>query len=158
MAPVSKKCRASLDLYVAESLGSRAEVEDQIDLVTKSPPVPEASRLQQARRGAGEHTMIQGLVDRLKHRPWLALLIDGIGATLSAFSLGVVLPALEPYVGMPRRVLFVLALVALVSAACSIGSYCLRSNEWWPWLRAISRLNLAYCGVTAASWLRSGHD
>lgn len=74
--------------------------------------------------------MVQGLVDRLKHRPWLALLIDGIGATLSAFSLGVVLPALEPYVGMPRRVLFVLALVALVYAACSIGSYCLRRNEW----------------------------
>jgi hypothetical protein len=94
--------------------------------------------------------MVQGLVDRLKHRPWLALLIDGIGATLSAFSLGVVLPALEPYVGMPRRVLFVLALVALVYAACSIGSYCLRRNEWRPWLRAISRLNLAYCGVTAA--------
>jgi hypothetical protein len=70
--------------------------------------------------------MVQGLVDRLKHRPWLALLIDGIGAMLSAFSLGVVLPA------------------------CSIGSYCLRRNEWRPWLRAISRLNLAYCGVTAA--------
>jgi len=65
--------------------------------------------------------MVQGLVDRLKHRPWLALLIDGIGATLSAFSLGVVLPALEPYVGMPRRVLFVLSLVALVYAACLIG-------------------------------------
>ena len=103
--------------------------------------------------------MVQGLVDRLKHRPWLALLIDGIGATLSAFSLGAVLPALEPYVGMPRRVLFVLALVALVYAACSIGSYCLRAQRMAAVVAPISRLNLAYCGVTAALVVAfGGHD
>jgi hypothetical protein len=94
--------------------------------------------------------MVQRLVDRLKQRPGLVLLIDGIGAILSAFFLGVVTTTLEPYVGMPRRVLFVLALVALAYGAYSIGGYCLRRSEWRSWLRAISGLNLAYCGATAA--------
>ena len=94
--------------------------------------------------------MVHGLVDRLKPRPWLVLLLDGIGATLSALSLGLVLPALGPAVGMPRPALYVLALIALVYAACSIGSYYLRRNEWQPWVRAMSRLNLAYSGATAA--------
>jgi hypothetical protein len=88
------------------------------------------------------------LLDRLRRQPRLAFLIDGIGATTSAFFLGVVLTALEGYVGMPRTVLSVLALVALAYGAYSIGCYYLLRKEWRPWLRAISSLNLAYCGVT----------
>src|SRR5688572_1067918 len=62
----------------------------------------------------------------------------------------VVLTALEGYVGMPRTVLSFLALVALTCGAYSICCYYLLRKEWRPWLRAISSLNLAYCGVTAA--------
>jgi hypothetical protein len=90
------------------------------------------------------------LVDRLRQQPRLVFLIDAIGATVSAFFLGVVLTALGEYVGMPRTVLLFLALVALAYGACSIGCYSLRPREWRPWLRAISSLNLAYCGLTAA--------
>jgi hypothetical protein len=89
------------------------------------------------------------LFDRLRQRPRLIFLIDGIGASVSAFFLGVVLTALEGYVGMPRTVLWFLALVALAYAAYSIGCYCLLRTGWRRWLRVLSRLNLAYCGVTA---------
>ena len=89
------------------------------------------------------------LVDRLRRQPRLVFLIDGIGATVSAFFLGVVLTALEEHVGMPRTVLWFLALVALAYGAYSIGCYYLLRKEWRPWLRAISSLNLAYFGATA---------
>ena len=86
----------------------------------------------------------------VQRRPALILLIDGIGAIVSSLFLGVVLAALQPYVGMPRPVLFALAAVALAFGAYSIGGYYLRRNEWRRWLPVISTLNLAYCGVTAA--------
>jgi hypothetical protein len=85
----------------------------------------------------------------LRQQPRLVFLIDCIGATVSAFFLGVVLTALEGYVGMPPTVLSFLTLVALADGAYSIGCYYLLRKEWRRWLRAISSLNLAYCGVTA---------
>ena len=96
--------------------------------------------------------------ERLKRQPELVLLIDGIGATLSAIFLGVVLPALQSYVGMPRRVLWALALMALVYGAYSIGTFYLRRSDWRSGVRVISILNVAYCGLTAvlviAFWSR----
>ena len=93
--------------------------------------------------------MVQRLVDRLRREPRRVFLIDGIGATVSAFSLGVVLTALKEYVGMPRPVLVFLALVALVYAAFSIRCYYQLRNEWRRCLRIISSANVAYTGVTA---------
>ena len=87
--------------------------------------------------------------ERLKQQPELVLLMDGVGATLSAILLGVVLPALEPYIGMPRRVLLVLALVAALYGVYSTGCYFLRRNHWQAGVRVISILNLVYCGMTA---------
>jgi hypothetical protein len=82
-------------------------------------------------------------------QPELTLLIDGGGAILSAICLGVVLPMFQAYVGMPRRVLLALAIVALLFSAWSIGCYVLRRTEWRTGVRVISVLNLVYCGVTA---------
>ena len=93
--------------------------------------------------------MVQRLVDRLRQQPRLVFLIDGLGAMVSALSLGVVLPAFEGYVGMPRRVLAFLAVVALAFATGSIACY-VGSRRWRRALRIISSANLAYCGVTAA--------
>ena len=102
--------------------------------------------------------MVQRLVDRLRREPRRVFLIDGIGATASAFFLGVVLTALEGYVGMPRHVLLSLALVALAYAAYSIRCYYLPRSEWRRGLRIISSANLVYTAVTAglviALWAR----
>ena len=102
--------------------------------------------------------MVQRLVERLRREPRRVFLIDGVGATLSALSLGVVFTALWEYVGMPRPVLLPLALVALAYAAYSIRCYYQRRNQWRRCLRIISSANLAYIGVTAglvvAFWAR----
>jgi hypothetical protein len=89
-------------------------------------------------------------VKSLERRPALILLIDGIGAIVSALFLGVVLTALQPYVGMPRPVLVALAAVALAYSAYSIDGYHRRPDEWRRRVRVISTLNLAYCAVTLA--------
>jgi hypothetical protein len=94
--------------------------------------------------------MMSLLADRLRQQPRLVLLVDGIGAIASASFLGVILPALEGWIGMPRRVLLILALIALAYGAGSIAWYYLQHSQWRRWLRAIILLNLAYCGLTAA--------
>lgn len=92
--------------------------------------------------------MVQRLVDRLRRQPRLVFLIDGIGATVSAFFLGVVLTALQGYIGMPLPVLVFLALVAVAYGTYSIASYYM-SQDWRRGLRIISSANVAYCVVTA---------
>ncbi len=75
-------------------------------------------------------------------------LIDGLGAVLSAFSLGFVLVQLEAYIGMPRDVLYGLAAVAGVFAMYSLSCHFRFPTHWQPYLRGISIANLLYCMVT----------
>lgn len=109
-------------------------------------------------RSTSPASVVHRLVDRLRREPRRVFLIDGVGATASAFFLGVVLTALREYVGMPRPVLVLLALVALAYAAFSIRCCYLRRKEWRRCLRIISSANLAYIGVTGglviAFWAR----
>lgn len=74
---------------------------------------------------------------------WLFLL-DGTGALLSAFFLGVVLREMEPVFGMPREVLTVLALVAAAFACYSWSCYFLIRDQWPAFLRVIMVLNILY--------------
>jgi hypothetical protein len=102
--------------------------------------------------------MVQQLVDRLRREPSRLFLVDGVGAAVSALFLGVVMTALEEYVGMPRSVLVLLALVALALSVYSIRCSYRLPVEWRRCLRIISTANLAYSGVTAglvvAFWAR----
>ena len=76
------------------------------------------------------------------------LLIDGIGAVVSAFFLGVVLVQLENVIGMPKNVLYGLALAPCIFAMYSFGCYFFLKRNWSPYLKAIALCNLIYCGVT----------
>lgn len=76
-------------------------------------------------------------------------LIDGLGALLSAFFLGVVLVRYHAYFGMPVPVLQVLAGIALVFALYSLSCHVLLKADGRPFLRAIALANLLYCALTA---------
>ena len=75
-------------------------------------------------------------------------LIDSLGALLSAFFLGVVLARLEGIFGMPLRVLYPLAIIALVLCAYSAWCYWRQPAGWRPYLKAIALANLGYACLT----------
>lgn len=80
--------------------------------------------------------------------PRKLFLIDGLGALLSSLLLGVVLVKLEPVFGMPKNVLAILALLALLFAVYSLVVYWIFPTWWRPALRVIAVVNLLYCCVT----------
>ncbi|MEW7290649.1 hypothetical protein [Aquimarina sp. 2304DJ70-9] len=75
-------------------------------------------------------------------------LIDGLGALLTAFLLGVVLTTWEDCFGMPSKILYTLSIVALIYALYSISCYFLTIKNWKPYLRGIAIANLMYCCLT----------
>ena len=77
------------------------------------------------------------------------LLIDSLGALLSAFMLGVVLVRFESTFGMPRKVLYFLSIIACILATYSFICYLLIKENRKPYLKIIACANLIYCCVTA---------
>lgn len=76
------------------------------------------------------------------------LLVDGIGALISAALLGLVLTTWEPAFGMPARILVPLAMVAAIFAVYSLAGYL--ADRGPAWLLGIALANTVYCGVTLA--------
>ncbi len=76
-------------------------------------------------------------------------LIDGLGALLSAFMIGIVLATFEPVFGVPQPVTNVLAIIPVVFAIYSLGCYWLLRKNWQQYLRLIAIANLLYCCLTA---------
>ncbi len=77
-------------------------------------------------------------------------LLDGAGALLSAGLLGLVLPALPAWFGMPVPILRVLALGALLLAGYSLLRFAAGEPASPRWLTALIAANLAYCLGSAA--------
>ena len=72
-------------------------------------------------------------------------LLDGLGAVVSCLFLGLVLPALQPYIGMPLFVLYGLAALAFSFALYSLSCYYFADHNNPKWLLGIITLNLSYC-------------
>lgn len=79
----------------------------------------------------------------------LLFLIDGIGAAVTSLLLGLVLTALQPYVGISRSLLFLLSSIAALFAIYSLYHYSQEIENWRPRLRGIAVANLLYCMITA---------
>ena len=94
--------------------------------------------------------------EKIATDPKQLFLIDGIGALISAFFLGVVLVAFEPVFGMPKNVLYSLASIPCVFAVYSFGCYFLLQRRRKLFLRGIAIANLMYCLVTL--WLLYLHN
>ena len=78
------------------------------------------------------------------------LLVDGLGACLSAVCLGGVLPALQAHVGMPKGVLFLLAAIAALFALNSLLAHRFAGRHAATWLRGVLAANLLYCVLTGS--------
>lgn len=86
--------------------------------------------------------------------PRKVFLLDGFGAVLSAFSLGIILVQFESAFGMPKEKLYYLAAAAVLFAIYSFGCSFRLPNNWRPFLRFIAITNLIYCSITTFLVLR----
>lgn len=89
-------------------------------------------------------------MNKLALPPKTLFLIDGLGALLSAFLLGVVLANFESTFGMPRKTLYFLSALACLFALYSFWNYWKFKGNGKPYLRVIATVNLAYCLLTAS--------
>ena len=88
------------------------------------------------------------MLDYFIANPRKMFLVDGIGAMLSAFFLGVVLVQFEASFGVHIALLIYLALTAAVFAIYSISCYFWFPDKWRVFLKVIAIVNLIYCFVT----------
>lgn len=77
--------------------------------------------------------------------PRKLFLIDGFGALISAFLLGVVLVELEGVFGIPASVLYVLALLPCLFAVYDVYCYLKKEGDVRPSLWRIAIMNISYC-------------
>jgi len=71
-------------------------------------------------------------------------LLDALGALLSALLLGLVLPSIQEYTGMPVSVLHFLAGTACIFLLYSSTCYYFARERWLPFLQAIILANSVY--------------
>jgi len=84
----------------------------------------------------------------MKISPKKLFLIDGLGAFLTAFTIGVILTNLEAYVGMSKNVLYPLAVIACFFAVYSFWNHLQMPPNWPVFMRIIAVANLMYCSLT----------
>lgn len=77
--------------------------------------------------------------------PYQLFLLDGVGALVSAFCLGVLLVYFNALIGMPVKCLYFLAGLACCFACYSLGCYFLKPPNWQVFLKGIATLNFLYC-------------
>jgi len=75
-------------------------------------------------------------------------LIDGIGALVSALFLGLVLVHLQALIGMPKHILYGLAIAPCFFLAYSLGCHFFVKANFRPYMKFIAICNLVYCGIT----------
>ncbi|WP_341224430.1 hypothetical protein [uncultured Arcticibacterium sp.] len=78
-------------------------------------------------------------------RPKKLFLIDGLGACLSAFLLGVVLVEFESLFGIPLGTLYFLALLPCLFILFDVYCYRTNSQNTAKHLLAIAFMNIGYC-------------
>ena len=88
---------------------------------------------------------INQIIEKCILSPRKLFLIDGFGAILSAFLLGVVLVKFESYIGIPASTLYFLASLPIFFAIYDF--YCLRKKnaDYGKVLKGISIINFLYC-------------
>lgn len=85
---------------------------------------------------------------RIAKQASVLFLIDGVGALVSAFFLGVVLVHYQSIIGMPSNVLLLLATIAVFFALYSLSCYYFSPINWRRFMRGIAIANLIYCCLT----------
>lgn len=91
---------------------------------------------------------IKNVITIVEQNPKKLFLIDGFGAILSAFLLGIVLVKLEVLFGIPPSTLYILAAIPLLYVAYDFYSYIKTSQKAGLLLKGIAVLNLIYCCIS----------
>lgn len=89
--------------------------------------------------------MIKRLLKSFTLNPKKLFLIDGLGAVLSAFLLGIILVKFESIIGIPPSTLYFLAVFPLLFAIYDFYCYQKKYNNLKSFLKGIAIVNLLYC-------------
>ena len=81
----------------------------------------------------------------MKINPKKLFLVDFFGAVFSSFMLGIVLTYIQPLIGMPKTILYQLAIVALGLMTYSGLCILLVKKNYKPFLITIGIANICYC-------------
>lgn len=85
------------------------------------------------------------MINQFSKNPQQLFLLDGLGAVLSAFLLGVVLVRLESYFGIPVSTLYILAALPVFFAVFDAFCYYKGADRYGSLLKVIAIVNLLYC-------------
>lgn len=88
------------------------------------------------------------LTSTIKQHPQKLFLLDGFGAILSAFLVGIVLVNVNERIGIPASTLYFLALLPLFFASYDYYSYRKSPQKIEFFLKGIAMLNLSYCFIS----------
>jgi hypothetical protein len=88
---------------------------------------------------------IKKSIKNLKIGPRTVFIIDGSGAILSAFLLGVVLVQFQSFFGIPFRILYFLAAIPILFFLFDVYSYLTVQHHTVKKLKIIALANLLYC-------------
>ena len=78
----------------------------------------------------------------------MLLLIDSLGAIMTAFLLIIVMRWFHEYFGMPKIVLTYLSIVAVCFSIYSATCFLFLKRGWTRFIRLIGIANLLYCALT----------
>ena len=85
--------------------------------------------------------------EKIIHRLFL---IDGLGALVSAIMLGVVLPLVQPLVGIPLYTLYLLAVFPILFAIIDFYALFKKPSPIQQYLKIIAACNITYCFLSVA--------
>ena len=88
---------------------------------------------------------INQVIDKVELNPKELFMIDGIGAILSAFLLGVVLVKFESIFGIPSSTLYFLAAIPICFATYDFYCYHKENSELAQFVKGIAIMNFLYC-------------
>ena len=88
------------------------------------------------------------MLEKFTSNPTQLFIIDGFGAILSAFLLGIVLVKFENIFGIPSKTLYALAAMPVFFAFYDL--YCIRNkkDDLGYFMKGIAKINLTYCCVS----------
>ncbi len=90
------------------------------------------------------------MVDHFVSNPRRLFIVDGVGAVVSSFMLGIVLVLLNSYIGIPKKALFFLAVFPVIFGLVDLYAYKQSAERWPALLKGIAIGNLMYCFVSVA--------
>ncbi len=88
------------------------------------------------------------IIERFKTNPKKLLIIDGVGAIISAFLLGVVLVKFENIFGIPKQTLYILASLPVLFAIYDLYAFKQENNKIYMFIKNIALLNILYCFIS----------